>query len=56
MERITYQDIPNGMFEDLRTIEDSTINSTLDRKLLEMIRLRTSRINECAYCVDIQCK
>lgn len=56
MERITYQDIPNGMFENLRTIEDSIINSTLDRKLIEMIRLRTAQLNGCAYCVDMHYK
>ena len=56
MERITYQDIPKGMFENLRTIEDSIINSTLDRKLIEMIRLRTAQINGCAYCVDMHHK
>ena len=56
MERITYQDIPNGMFENLRIIEDSIINSTLDRKLIEMIRLRTAQMNGCAYCVDMHHK
>lgn len=56
MERITYQNIPKGMFENLRTIEDSIINSTLDRKLIEMIRLRTAQINGCAYCVDMHYK
>ena len=56
MQRITYQDIPNGMFENLRTIEDSIINSTLDRKLIEMIRLRTAQMNGCAYCVDMHYK
>jgi len=56
MERITYQDIPNGMFENLRIIEDSIINSTLDRKLIEMIRLRTAQMNGCAYCVDMHYK
>lgn len=56
MERITYQDIPNGMFENLRTIEDSIINSTLDIKLIEMIRLRTAQMNGCAYCVDMHYK
>jgi len=56
MERITYQDIPNGMFENLRTIEDSIINSTLDKKLIEMIRLRTAQMNGCAYCVDMHYK
>lgn len=56
MERITYQDIPHGMFENLRTIEDSIVNSTLDRKLIEIIRLRTAQKNGCAYCVDMHYK
>lgn len=56
MERITYQDIPNGMFENLRIIEDTIINSTLDRKLIEIIRLRTAQMNGCAYCVDMHYK
>ena len=56
MERITYQDIPNGMFENLRIIEDSIINSSLDRKLIEIIRLRTAQKNGCAYCVDMHHK
>lgn len=56
MERITYQEIPEGMFENLRRIEDTLINSTIDRNLLEIIRLRTSQINGCAYCVDMHYK
>ena len=56
MERITYQDIPNGMFENLRAIEDFIDNSSLDEKLVEMIKLRTSQKNGCAYCVDMHYK
>ena len=56
MERITYQDIPEGMFENLRTIEISIIKSTLDRKLIELIKLRTAQLNGCAYCVDMHHK
>jgi len=56
MERITYQDIPKGMFENLRAIEDFIDNSSLDPKLLELIKLRASQINGCAYCVDMHYK
>ena len=56
MERITYQDIPSGMFESLRKIEVSIVNSTLDRKLIEMVKLRTAQLNGCAYCVDMHYK
>ncbi|WP_196895972.1 carboxymuconolactone decarboxylase family protein [Aureivirga marina] len=56
MERITYNNIPKGMFEHLRTIEEFTNNSTLSISLLELIRLRISQINKCAYCVDMHYK
>lgn len=56
MERITYQDIPKGMFESLRAIEGLIDKSPLDRKLTELIKLRTSQKNGCAYCVDMHHK
>ena len=56
MERIGYQDIPVGMFEKLMSVEDLINHSSLDLKMLEMIRLRVSQINGCAYCVDMHHK
>lgn len=56
MERIAYQEVPNGMFEQLRKIEDYLANSTLDMSLMELIRLRMSQMNKCAYCVDMHYK
>lgn len=56
MERISYQDIPNGMFNHLNKIEDFINNSTLDMKLLELVRTRVSQKNGCAYCVDMHHK
>ena len=49
MERISYQDIPKGMFEKLRAIEDFIESSTLESQLIELIRLRISQLNGCAY-------
>lgn len=56
MERIMYQDIPSGMFENLRAIETSIENTSLSITLLELIRLRTAQLNGCAYCVDMHYK
>ncbi|WP_298536458.1 carboxymuconolactone decarboxylase family protein [uncultured Algibacter sp.] len=56
MERISYQDIPQGMFEKLTDTENFINNSSLDMKLLELIRTRVSQINGCAYCVDMHNK
>lgn len=56
MERINYQDVPKGMFESLRAIEGLIDASPLDKKLTELIKLRTSQKNGCAYCVDMHHK
>ncbi|CAM1349670.1 MULTISPECIES: carboxymuconolactone decarboxylase family protein [Tenacibaculum] len=56
MERIAYKDIPKGMFENLREIENFIESSTLDMQLLEIIRLRVAQKNGCAYCVDMHYK
>ena len=56
MERITYQDIPTGMFENLMTTENFINQSTLETTLLELIRLRVAQKNGCAYCVDMHHK
>jgi len=56
MERFKYQDIPNGMFENLISTEEFINNSSLDMHLLELIRLRVAQKNGCAYCVDMHHK
>ena len=56
MERITYQEIPKGMFEKLMEVENLINESQIESKLLELIRLRVAQINGCAYCVDMHHK
>ncbi|MCK0189123.1 carboxymuconolactone decarboxylase family protein [Arenibacter sp. F20364] len=56
MERISYRDIPKGMFENLMTTEDYINSSSLETHLLELIRLRVAQKNGCAYCVDMHHK
>ena len=56
MERISFQDLPQGMFEKLMAIESLVNGASLDFQLLELIRLRVSQINGCAYCIDMHYK
>ena len=56
MERITYSDIPEGMFDQLMQIEDFINKSGLEFPLLELMRLRVAQNNGCAYCVDMHYK
>ena len=56
MERISYQEVPSEIFEKLRSIEEYLENSTIRKPLLDLLRLRVSQINGCAYCVDMHHK
>lgn len=56
MERINYQDIPEGMFDKLMEVETYVNSSSISMNLLELIRLRVSQVNRCAYCVDMHHK
>lgn len=56
MERITYQEQPKGLMEAMRTVQAYVDNSGLDHSLLELICVRVSQINGCAYCVDMHFK
>ena len=56
MERIKYQELPHNFFEPLRQIEEYIHSSNLDTNLLNLIRLRVSQMNACAYCLDMHYK
>ena len=51
-ERISFQELPADFMGSLLKLEQEIDSSGLDRKLLEMLRLRVAQLNSCAYCVD----
>jgi AhpD family alkylhydroperoxidase len=52
MERINYyQAAPNAM-KALMALEQAVAASVLPAALRELVRIRASQINGCAYCVD----
>lgn len=56
MERISQRDLPNGLMQSMLQVQNYIDNSGLDFKLLELIRMRVSQINSCAYCLDMHYK
>lgn len=56
MERIAFERIPKGMVESLMKTENYIKETSLEFNLLELIRLRVSQINKCAYCIDMHYK
>lgn len=47
-----YKASPDAM-KAMMALEQQGIRSSLERSLIELVRLRISQINGCAYCVDL---
>src|SRR3984885_7189337 len=48
--------VPKEAAQALYGLERAVRNSGLETKLLELIRMRASQINGCAYCIDMHSK
>lgn len=56
MERITFQEMPDGIYDVMLNVETYIRNSGVDIRLLDLLRYRISLINHCAYCLDMHYK
>jgi len=54
-QRINYYQVSPEAVKALMNLEGFVKKSGLEKKLLELVKLRASQINGCAYCVDIHC-
>lgn|SRR5690554_280124 len=54
--RINYIDLAPDGVKGLLEIEKYIRHSGLDHSLLELVKLRSSQINGCAYCIDMHTK
>mgnify|MGYP001466797441 FL=1 len=55
-ERIHVNNYPAGLLDGMRKTQDFIENSGLDHGLLELLYMRVSQINSCAYCMDMHYK
>jgi AhpD family alkylhydroperoxidase len=55
-QRIAFTDVTKGLFDGLFKTEMYLKKSGLDLKLQELIKMRVSQINGCAYCIDMHWK
>lgn len=42
-----------GAIKAMSGVEQHIANSSLEKSLIELVRLRASQINGCAYCIDV---
>lgn len=55
-QRLNYtQASPDG-FKAMRQLQEHVENSGLEHPLLELVKMRASQINGCAYCLDMHSK
>ena len=56
MQRLNYIHLAPGAVQAMRGVEQYVRQSGLETRLLELVRLRASQINGCAYCIDMHTK
>lgn len=56
MERIDYRHLAPAAVSAMREVQRYVDHCGLEKKLLELVKLRASQINGCAYCVDMHSK
>ncbi|HET8886694.1 MAG TPA: carboxymuconolactone decarboxylase family protein [Salinimicrobium sp.] len=55
-QRIDYQKIAPEALKGMLQLEKYIANSGLETSLLELVKLRASQINGCAFCIDMHTK
>lgn len=56
MERISFQEVPKGLYEVMQNVEKYLKESGIDHRLTHLIKVRASQINGCGYCLDMHHK
>lgn len=54
--RIDYEKVAPEAIKALRTVGEYVRGTSLERSLLELVKLRASQMNGCAYCMDMHTK
>jgi AhpD family alkylhydroperoxidase len=54
--RIAYRQAAPEAYQALHGLQKHVFGSGLERRLLDLVYLRVSQINACAYCVDMHAK
>jgi AhpD family alkylhydroperoxidase len=55
-ERLDYKKASPGAFQAMLGLEQYVRKSGLEHSLLELVKMRVSQINGCAYCLDMHSK
>jgi AhpD family alkylhydroperoxidase len=51
--RVTLSDEVPGIYKAMLRLDQAVADTPLERPLKELVRIRASQINGCAYCIDM---
>ena len=54
--RISYKNVSPGAYKAMAGLEQYVHGSGLEQSLLELVKIRASQLNGCAYCLDMHTK
>lgn len=54
--RLEYMKVAPGLFKAMKPLGDYVENCGLEQSLIDLVMLRASQINGCAYCIDMHTK
>jgi AhpD family alkylhydroperoxidase len=54
--RISFPSTPKGLMGAMMQVENYVNSCDISTRLLELLRLRVSQMNGCAYCIDMHYK
>lgn len=54
--RVDYRKVFPDALQAMLGLEDAVHASTLEPELLELVKMRVSQLNRCAYCLDMHSK
>ncbi|MFO7323900.1 MAG: carboxymuconolactone decarboxylase family protein [Chloroflexota bacterium] len=55
-QRMNYAQAAPGVWKAMRAMQDYVDSTGLEPLLLELVKIRASQINGCAYCIDMHTK
>ncbi len=55
-QRLNYSKVSPDALRAMMELEKNVMASTIERPLYELLKIRASQINHCAYCLDMHTK
>ena len=56
IQRMAYQKASPEVVQAMRALEQQARRTTIEPTILELVRMRASQLNGCAYCIDMHSK